>query len=434
MPPGPETYHELKQLRAVFGHKIIAAWKDLGPKIVAYLDSVEVPSTSIDSVRFAKVGEEKAGPVVLWIGVFPESLSGADARIAAHGCLALLKEFRITNVEVELRESICTRSVGSSPKLLKPVYDLQSTADVRGPLTAAFGLRIAGEDTPWAEGTGGNKVFLITARHIVFPLEEGNVRPNGHDARTNTCALHRNVLLDTKAYYHNVVTSIKVRIKRHVMKYWGHESQRVLGHVVRSPPITLSAGNEGYTEDYAIIELDSSKIDKSAFRGNVIDLVPEFTFKMCPRSDDYATFKYPVGRLLKLQDYIKEEEMSHPKVLDSNSEECLLVIKSGNATDVTIGRATGVFSYVREYFDDGTHQTSTEWAILPYDNKSDVFSAPGDSGSVIIDGRGRFGGLLTGGAGKMGSLDITNATPFFWLWSRISADRFPDAHLDLGMA
>ena len=36
-------------------------------------------------------------------------------------------------------------------------------------------------------------------------------------------------------------------------------------------PITLGAGTEGFTEDYAIIELDSSKIEK-ALRGNVIDI------------------------------------------------------------------------------------------------------------------------------------------------------------------
>jgi len=42
-------------------------------------------------------------------------------------------------------------------------------------------------------------------------------------------------------------------------------------NIVHSPPITFGAGTEGFTEDYAIVELDSSKIEK-AFRGNVIDL------------------------------------------------------------------------------------------------------------------------------------------------------------------
>ena len=46
-----------------------------------------------------------------------------------------------------------------------------------------------------------------------------------------------------------------------------------MGHIVRSPPISFSAGAEGFTEDYAVVELDRSRIsDKEAFKGNVIDL------------------------------------------------------------------------------------------------------------------------------------------------------------------
>jgi hypothetical protein len=54
-------------------------------------------------------------------------------------------------------------------------------------------------------------------------------------------------------------------------KKWSKPSQRVLGHIAHSPPITPSAGIEGFTEDYAVVELDSSKI-KDTFKGNVIDL------------------------------------------------------------------------------------------------------------------------------------------------------------------
>jgi len=87
-------------------------------------------------------------------------------------------------------------------------------------------------------------------------------------------------------------------------------------------------------------------------------------------------------RLLPLRDLISEDFMRKPDMLDHDGESCLLVIKNGNATGVTIGRATGIFSYVRKYSSNNTHQTSTEWAILPYDNKSGAFSARGDSGSI----------------------------------------------------
>jgi hypothetical protein len=69
-----------------------------------------------------------------------------------------------------------------------------------------------------------------------------------------------------------------------------------------------------------------------------------------------------------------------------------------------------------------------EWAIYNYDNKSGVFSAPGDSGSIIVDGLGRIAGLLTGGAGKKGTSDVTYASPMWWLWRRIK-QHFSNAHL-----
>lgn len=122
---------------------------------------------------------------------------------------------------------------------------------------------------------------------------------------------------------------------------------------------------------------------------------------------------------------ISEERMRDPDVLDHNNEACLLVIKNGSATGVTIGRATGISSFVR---DDETGQESMAWAIYNYDNNSCAFSAPGDSGSIIVDGLGRIGGLLTGGTGKTETSDVTYATPMWWLWPRIK-QHFPNAHL-----
>lgn len=122
--------------------------------------------------------------------------------------------------------------------------------------------------------------------------------------------------------------------------------------------------------------------------------------------------------------------MHTPDMCDSDGEPCILVVKNGNTTNTTIGRANGVFSIVRDYFQDmSIHQTSMEWAIINYGSKSEGFSEPGDSGSVIADIRGRIGGLLTSGSGKTQSSDITYATPFWWLLERIKANGFPDAHL-----
>jgi hypothetical protein len=153
---------------------------------------------------------------------------------------------------------------------------------------------------------------------------------------------------------------------------------------------------------------------------------------MYPHTSAQPGFKYPDDRLLPLRDIISEDLMRAPDTVDQDNEPCLHVIKNGFATGVTVGRATGVFSYVREYLHDQTFRTSMEWAILPHGNKSGLFSADGDSGSLIVDGRGRYGGLLTGGTRKAAteSSDITYATPIWWLLPVIKSNGFPDAHLN----
>ncbi len=138
--------------------------------------------------------------------------------------------------------------------------------------------------------------------------------------------------------------------------------------------------------------------------------------------------------LLSLVGILTDDLMCTPDNLDSDGEPCLLVVKNGNATGTTLGRANGVFSIVRDYYHDmSIHQTSMEWAIINYGYGSDGFSEPGDSGAIIADIHGRIGGMLTGGSGSGDKevSDITYATPFWWLLERIKANGFPDAHLNV---
>ncbi|KAF8267033.1 hypothetical protein EI94DRAFT_1786628, partial [Lactarius quietus] len=321
---GPEEYLPRKELRPVGNHApaLKEAWEGSLPlKLHALLDLMHVKWTSIDVVRIGIAGDHSA-PVILWIGVMPRSLFGEDGLVVASRCQDLLVEFNIIDVDVEIRESIVTRSVGG-PKLLPyaPFYD--PTVDVRESLTTSLGIPICAQSTPWAEGTGGffiseggnaERLLLVTARHPLFMPESGNEH---FEQKDNSQSRH-DVMLFSDAGFNKCLKSIigKIRDKEFMVKceeerirelegkddpaakkererahaeldkamkamkklrnfhqdilsHWATAESRVLGHVILSPPIST---RKGYTEDWAVIEIDTSKIDASNFEGNTIDL------------------------------------------------------------------------------------------------------------------------------------------------------------------
>jgi hypothetical protein len=218
-PCGLWGYTVTKELKPVFDHKIIIVWKTVADEVVQHLDSLKVRWTSIDSVRLANIEEETIGPVMLWIGVFPSSISSEDAYTAVLGGLAILKQFDLSDVNVEFRESVYIRSVGQ--RLLKHVNNEDPTAELRGPLTPTLGLQIAAVSTPLSEGTGGlyiaeggdsNKIFLLTARHVVFPSNEGS--NDDYVLASDNTPFHEVQLIGTKTF-ENYLESAKKRVFIH---------------------------------------------------------------------------------------------------------------------------------------------------------------------------------------------------------------------------
>jgi hypothetical protein len=149
---------------------------------------------------------------------------------------------------------------------------------------------------------------------------------------------------------------------------------------------------------------------------------------MYPHAETRAKFKYPRGGLMQLQDFVKDDELRRPTMLDENGEECLIVVKNGTTTGVTLGRATSIESFVREYKDYAIHSTSMQVAVYPYSHKDRAFSAPGDSGSLVGDANSRIVGMLTGGAGQTDSTDVTYVSPYYFLDERIKK-AFPKSYL-----
>jgi hypothetical protein len=158
---------------------------------------------------------------------------------------------------------------------------------------------------------------------------------------------------------------------------------------------------------------------------------------MYPDPEARAKYKCPDGDLMQLQDFVKDSDLRRSTMLDANGEPCCMVFKNGTSTGGTIGRASGLESFVRHYDECGIQSTSMEIAIYPYSHEDGAFSAPGDSGSVIGDANNRIIGMLTGGTGRPSDstdvthvepYDVTYVTPYYFLHERIK-EAFPDYQL-----
>jgi hypothetical protein len=204
MPKGPEAYRRLKHLYPVYDHKLGDKWEDVGPKVRDLLDKQQVRFSTIDLVRFRTVPDQQTpaaiSPVVIWVGVLPDSLAGEDAFNSANAILALLEDEDITAVDIEFRESVFRRSAGA--ELYEPASSLDATRHVIDPLTTALGLPIAAAKTPHFQGTmgfyfkSGDNLYGVTARYVLFPADEDN-----SDYTYNTSGPRKDVLfMGTKAW------------------------------------------------------------------------------------------------------------------------------------------------------------------------------------------------------------------------------------------
>jgi hypothetical protein len=145
---------------------------------------------------------------------------------------------------------------------------------------------------------------------------------------------------------------------------------------------------------------------------------------MYPRSGTRTSFKNPDDGQFRINGIVTREVLANPDMYDSKGKPCLIVLKDGCATDLTVGRCTGMESFLR---DEGGND-SIKLAIYNLNQKAGPFAAHRDSGSLIFDGLGRMVGLLHSGRSKGGlaSAHVTYATPAWWLMDRIKA-KYPHA-------
>jgi hypothetical protein len=329
MSKGPEAYRRLKHLYPVYDHKLGDKWEDVRPKVRDLLDKQQVRFSTIDLVRFRTVPDQLTpaviSPVVIWVGVLPDSLASEDAFNSANVILALLEDEGITAVDIEFRESVFRRSAGA--ELYEPASDLDATRHVIDPLTTALGLPIASAKTPHFQGTmgfyfkDGDDLYGVTARHVLFPADE-----DSSDYTYNPSWPRKEVLLMGTKAWDDYLKSVQIQIgnlgtaaeihresigrlegraegdtpaaekaKKELRKTrelleettdainelqklfvqtkkdFGKPSQRVIGHIVWSPAITIGTAPHGFTKDVCVVKLDKARFLPN-FEGNIIDL------------------------------------------------------------------------------------------------------------------------------------------------------------------
>ncbi|KIM35569.1 hypothetical protein M413DRAFT_449699 [Hebeloma cylindrosporum] len=230
--------------------------------------------------------------------------------------------------------------------------------------------------------------------------------------------------VETKMKEANKAISAFEKLLADVRRDWGNEDNRIIGHVVLSPPISVNFGKDGYTDDWAVVEILPTMISKNNFVGNAIDLgsidIDELTSWMYPYPANPNSFAYPGDRLLRCFGMVSDQEMLKPPAGTKDQDnDPVIILKNGNTSKLTVGGLNTIRSFVRYYFDGKPGEMSKEIAVLPRNSKSGPFSAPGDSGSVVVDSVGRICGILTGGDGATDVSDCTFLTSINFLAMRL---------------
>ncbi|KAG9080534.1 hypothetical protein FRC06_006461 [Ceratobasidium sp. 370] len=293
-------------------------------------DVVRFKVVEVDELLEDKEGKPVVSPVMIWTGVLPGSTSAMTAHDVAQDVLALLKDhYQITDVDIDFRESLYTHVVG--PLLFEPIHNWDPLVEVLGPLTPALGLCISTRARPDAqatmalylvEGNGSGGLLGLSCCHALIPPTMANLNYTHHPSGPP-----KNVIMLSQRALAGVVDSIKDEIAGHgimsvvwkqeikefkerekgtnaaavkiaikeqmaiqgllgqveeardvlkallhkVNRHWMKLDNCILGPIIYSPAIRLGVGEQRFTEDWGIFQVDQTKLG-DGFKGNVIDL------------------------------------------------------------------------------------------------------------------------------------------------------------------
>lgn len=180
-------------------------------KIVVLLNEKDVKTSAVDFVRFTWLNQ-RLGQVIddkeeedeifdvseydkiaaitpvedgdrfvsnptVWIGMLPDSLTATGAHDVAKGIRDYLNGLQVENIDIAFREKKFKFLAG--PALYRPVEEGDALQTVIDGVSVALSLSIRGFKTSM-QGTLGpyfrvdKKLYAITVRHNLFPLDDDN--------------------------------------------------------------------------------------------------------------------------------------------------------------------------------------------------------------------------------------------------------------------
>jgi hypothetical protein len=443
-----DQHETRKVLKNIGDHPIVDQYND---NVIKDIINVlgDLPWNAIDVLRIGYDFEDPTKyPVILWVSVQPGSTTWDKGYQYAIECTVVLRKYNIPDVECEIKEAEIFNLAGPGLLELKPQdFCLRG----RLPFTQTLGQSLSQISQLEREGSMGlylkqnnaNKYFGLTCRHCVFlntndeAYSWNNSQPRRRiiqpgDATFKKLKKENNEYIeywsDQVLHRGDLETATQelgtLQETKEFLESFAKLDNRVIGHVFFSPPHSLHH-LKGWLRDWALIELDAQKFgDKPpiniVYIGDISDTIEE---KLNARPPGFH-FKMGGNKSLKLQDYIREDEIMHPTMRDENDEPCLIVEKRGRSTGVTWGTANEVMSVTR---DSPVAVTSKEWCVLSSISKP--FSQKGDSGSVVFDLKGRIAGIMSSGMGITDSTDTTYMTPMDWLLSDIKEQLKEPIHI-----
>lgn len=160
------------------------------------LDNHNIELSSVDFVRFSwatnqnehMFGEQETRyvtPATIWVGVLPNSTSGARAQLVTQDILGVLQDFDVHDVDIAWRESQHDL-LSSEPPLYPPASRFNRLRLLRGfidPVSTSLSLPIAHAKNASQWGSlgfyfeAGEKLYAVTARHVLFKDVRGNNEP-----------------------------------------------------------------------------------------------------------------------------------------------------------------------------------------------------------------------------------------------------------------